>query len=116
DAGKVKLSAIPLDDDCLVHQHANSHLFQMRQHQNTVVIAEDPINRTANRRAQGRNAAEARLKRPERPTPAVTCDDTNVVNEPIKNFRHAGHGALAYVAVQVAQVQNREAIESRWKS
>jgi hypothetical protein len=59
-----------------------------------------------------RYSAEASLKRPKRPSPVVAREYTNVVADPTEEFRHAGHGALAYLIVQVAQVQDREAVES----
>jgi cardiolipin synthase len=115
DAGEVQRIVRALDAHRLVHQHPDIERLHAGHHPDRVVIAQYRISRSVQMRTQLREGFERGRVRAEGAEPKVPGEHAQVVVEALHAFDQARKVRLAHVQVQVAQVQQRVAVEGLGK-
>ena len=87
----------------------------MRHHADRVVVAKHAVDGTADHSPKLRKARERRLKRSKCLPPKVASQNANIVAQRRNHLSHALHGSLAHIAVEIAQMEDREAVERIWQ-
>ena len=101
--------------DALVKEHANAKRFELRNHRDRIVVAEHSINVAAQRLTHVREDLEARLEIAVGAPAVITRQHAKIVGEIVREVGDPLHGGAAQVRMQIAQMQNGEAIESAWQ-
>src|ERR1700683_3603724 len=95
DAGHGNMTTISFYHDMLVQQHPDPHPFEIRYHQDCVVIPEDSVNVTAENLPQGQHTQETGMKRAEGQSTIVSRQNAKIVTQAADEPRRLGHGAGA---------------------
>ena len=112
DAGEMQLLTAPFQRLGLVEQHPHAHLLQLGHHADRVMVAEHavtpgPTDLARTERDPGKRIGEG----PEGLAPIVARHDADVVAQVRQQLGHALHGLAAHVGMQVAELQDGEAVE-----
>lgn len=115
DSGEVDLLLAAREGDGLVHEHAYVHVFNGGEHTDGVVVAEDGVDGGVNMRAEMVEAFEGELNGAEGFSAVVAGEDAEVVLEAGKHEGEAADGFRIVVGVEVRDLEDGEAVESRWQ-
>ena len=101
--------------DAFIEQHTNTQRLEVGNHGNQNVVAEHSIDIATKRFTQARNDFEAGLAIAVGASAIVARQHTKIIIEARCEFSGPMHCGTAHVRVQVAQMQDCEAIESAWQ-
>ena len=116
DAGDVNPLVAALDRHGLVEQNLDAHVFESWHHQNRIVIAEHCVNRALERSADLGHPSKCRLVGAVSLATIISGQHAQVVVEPIEERKDALHRRPAEIDVQIAQLEDGEAVERRRQS
>ena len=101
-------------DNAFVKQHSYPHRFQVGDHADRIMVTQNAIHWSFQIFSQPRHSGKGLVERSKCLPPIVAGEDAEVVFQARKEVDNARHRLLAHVRVQIAQMQDPEAIESLW--
>ncbi len=104
------------DDNAFVEQHSYPHRLQVGDHADRIVIAQNAVHRSFQSLAQPRHPGKGLIERSKSLPPIVAGEDAKLVFQARQEVQEAGHRLLAHIRMQIAQMQDPEAIEGLWKT
>jgi len=80
------------------------------------VIPQNTIDRFVQSLAQPRHPGKALIERSKIFSPIVASEDAKLVFQARQEIQEAGHCLLAHIRMQIAQMQDPEAVEGLWNT
>ena len=110
--GEVKQRRSAIDDGVFVEKHPDARLFQVRNHGDGVVIAEHRVDIAAHCFTKTGESFESKFAIAESAAAIVSRQRTQIIVDITHHFVDPLQGGSAHVRVQVAKMQNCEAVKS----
>ena len=114
NASQIDRCARTLDRLTFIQQHANSHRFEIGNHTNSIVIAKHSVDRPFNACQNSTNECKCIFKVAERRGTIITSQNAQIIFQSYKYLFKPAHRAIIHVRMEIAHVQQREAIK-RWR-
>ena len=112
DPRKIDRGAPALDNGAFVEKNPDAERLQVGDHRDRIVIAEHSIDFPTKCRAQARDGFETGSAIAVGAPAIVAGQNAEIIIEARREFSGAPHCGAAHVCMQIAQMQNGEAVES----
>ena len=114
DTRQMNPLAAAFDDNAFIEQHSYPHPLQVGDHTDRVMVAQNAVHWPFQSLAQRRHSGKGLTERSESLPPIVAGEDTEVVFQARKEVHDARHRLLVHIRMQIAQMEDPEAIEGPW--